>query len=278
MLHPPTVVVPLDFSPFAEHAFRYAAGLARPAGARLHLLHVAPDEPGGPVKNDLLAAAARAGVDLAALTVVQRTGERPAEAIAHYADEVGADLVVMSRHGRRGFRRFFLGSQTDEVLRTAPCPVLVVPNEADPSPRLRRLLVAVDLTDVSAGLVAEARAFAARFGPDARLHLLHVLAPLPYPATRLGEVAYELMPELIGQATTQVQALAGAPGARRDEVHVAHGPAAAVVLREADALGADLVVVASHGPSALDRVLIGSVTERIVRTADRPVLVVRGQR
>ena len=279
MVHPPTVVVPLDFSPFAEHAFRYAAALARTGGAALHLLHVAADDGAGPAKGDLLAVADRVGVDLAALTVVQRTAERPAHAIVAYADEVGADLVVMSRHGRRGLRRFLLGSQTDEVLRTAPCPVLVVPNEADPEPVLHRLLVPVDLTDVSAGLVAQARAFAARYGTGARLDVLHVLAPLPYPTGWIGALAYELLPELRAQATAEVEALAagGGPGAPPAEAHVEHGPPAAVVLREAAAYGSDLVVLTSHGPGVVDRALLGSVTERIVRAADRPVLVVPGR-
>jgi nucleotide-binding universal stress UspA family protein len=51
---------------------------------------------------------------------------KPAEAIVHYAKEHNVDLVVMGTHGRRGFAHMVMGSVTERVVRTAPCPVLTV--------------------------------------------------------------------------------------------------------------------------------------------------------
>jgi nucleotide-binding universal stress UspA family protein len=135
-----TIVVPTDFSPFANEALRIACSLARESGGKLILLHVAqrpvvtvagmPVPPPPPPTIDWSglraeldgAAAGIQGVTIESLAV---EGE-PAATIVDLARERGADLIVMGSHGRTGLSRLLMGSVAEHVVRKAACPVLTV--------------------------------------------------------------------------------------------------------------------------------------------------------
>ena len=134
-----TILHPTDFSPGAEAAFRYACDLARDYGARLVVMHaLEPSLPvvgeGGLVPTDLpeLRDAAEREFDLLRPEVTGvRVGKlirygAAAGTIVDAARELGADLIVLGTHGRTGLGRLLLGSVAEEVVRTAPCPVLTV--------------------------------------------------------------------------------------------------------------------------------------------------------
>ena len=139
-----TIVVPVDFGPASHEAWRVACDLARIGGSRLLLVHVCA-EPlhqawAGQAEDDmealtqewtLEAAEHIAGfvcpreIDPAAVTrtVVHGCAHRE---IVEFARAHGADLIVMGTHGYGPLRRLLLGSVTERVLRTAPCPVMAV--------------------------------------------------------------------------------------------------------------------------------------------------------
>lgn len=136
------ILVPHDFSETGEHALTFALDLAQPLGARVTVLHVyevpAFAFPEMPVEtsdltgqierasqsalDSVVTRAQRPGVDVRALL---REGTVWSE-IQLAAGETRADLVVMGTHGRSGLSRALLGSVTEKVVRTAPCPVLTV--------------------------------------------------------------------------------------------------------------------------------------------------------
>ena len=141
------VVAPVDFSEASRDALRLAGALAADRGAALHALHVVewptslPPYLVGVALPALPEVLERAQAELAAfvaetlagaggedvVTAVRvRLGGLAASAVADYAREVTAGLVVMSTHGRTGIGRFLLGSVTERVVRGAPCPVLTV--------------------------------------------------------------------------------------------------------------------------------------------------------
>lgn len=140
---PKVILAPTDLSETAEEAVDYACELARTLGAKLHLLHViAVPVVGVPelglamtstmidsmIKDnqtalDALAARKAAAADLA--PTILRTGDAR-DVINQTAKEIGADLIVVGTHGRRGVTRVLLGSVAETVVRTAPCPVLTV--------------------------------------------------------------------------------------------------------------------------------------------------------
>jgi nucleotide-binding universal stress UspA family protein len=138
------ILMPTDFSPVSEIAFRYAIDLGRKWGAAVHLLHVldppsssaypegfiaeppglhaaAIDEPSHRLKH-MLAVSAAAGVTT---TLEVRVG-RPVRTILDAASARGSDLIVMGTHGRGRVVQLFLGSVAEGVVRSAPCPVLTV--------------------------------------------------------------------------------------------------------------------------------------------------------
>jgi len=133
-----TILHATDFSDCSEYARRVACSLTRDLGARLIVIHVAPDEIvhagliGGPddVKLHLeelqerLREIFQENLDTHAEVRV-REGE-PASVILQLAEEVHADLIVMGTMGRSGFGRFLLGSVAEAVMHRAKCPVLTV--------------------------------------------------------------------------------------------------------------------------------------------------------
>ena len=140
---PKNILVPTDLSEGAEQALDYACELARTLGAKIHLLNVI----GIPVLGvpelgvaltstmiDSMIADNKAALDQVAShrcgstdlgQVLLRTGDAR-DVINQTAKELGADLIVMGTHGRRGVSRALLGSVAETVVRSAPCPVLTV--------------------------------------------------------------------------------------------------------------------------------------------------------
>jgi nucleotide-binding universal stress UspA family protein len=137
------ILVPIDFSDCSKKALQYALPLAKQHRAAITLLYVVPTpsyaagEYGG-VDYASLEAETRAGADkaLAALAVDEIRGEvsadtlvrmgSPALEIIELAKRLPADMIVVSTHGRTGLKHVFLGSVAENVVRLAPCPVLVV--------------------------------------------------------------------------------------------------------------------------------------------------------
>lgn len=144
------ILVPTDLSAFSEQVLDYALELAKALGASVRLFHTAvmPDYEVPYLVSPGMRGAAAALVEKAAEitahirteleAICQRkyvygvnieysmTEGRPAEAICTLAKEMHADLVIMGSHSRPGLRHVFLGSVAEKVLRTAPCPVLIV--------------------------------------------------------------------------------------------------------------------------------------------------------
>lgn len=137
------IVVPIDFSEASTRAAQYAAALARRLDASLHLVHVIePTELaggaleffGGPPAAllDQLYWAKRSqlvaiGTSLGNVSVTSEVRHgTPADSIKNAAIDYGADLVIMSTHGRSGLSHLLMGSVAEQVIRTARCPVLVV--------------------------------------------------------------------------------------------------------------------------------------------------------
>jgi len=140
-----TILVPIDFSEHSAAALALAIQLAKSSDAALHLAHVddfiAYTLPNGAVIYDAITLARlregmrqrllamQAEVQKAGVARVQTTvleGQPDVEVVRHAA-ELGADLIIMGTHGRRGFSHLMLGSVAERVVRKAPCPVIAVP-------------------------------------------------------------------------------------------------------------------------------------------------------
>lgn len=292
-----TILFPTDFSNVAEGAFAHAAHLALRYHATIHVFNVeAPDSGDTPNPMDFLPGepAEGTGADEDAVQYVnvqtatqeqgtvpvvyaQTDSTSPAEAIVGYASDEEIDLVVMGTHGREGMDRLLSGSVSEQVVRTAPCPVFTVLPSKKPSgvPTIARVLAPVDLSEQSEMVMQHAAALSDAYA--APLDLLHVVEEAAYPNAYGLDPLTPSLPNVQDRAREALETLAGRLDLRTDPVniHVLAGHAARDIVEFADEHEADLIVMATHGRTGLKRFLIGSVAEKVVRRAPCPVFTLK---
>jgi nucleotide-binding universal stress UspA family protein len=293
-----TILVPLDGSPFGEQALQHAQLLAVRHDAALHLVHVhvelmpqgatalAPDWDQRRrlgAQHYLESVAAQVGRD--GVPAVARLLEGPFRAaMIHYIESQAVDLVVMSTHGRGGISRAWLGGMADTLIRASRVPVLLVRPHDDEAgaqalPSAAHALVALDGSSFAEAALDSALEIA---GAEGRITLLQVLPPAHVVGAPFDESGWMHDPD-VQQAQEErcgaymqgiVQRLEGRTGDVRALVRT-HPQPAVVIARVAETEGADFIAIATHGRGSALRTLLGSVADKVVRTADVPVLVVR---
>lgn len=290
------VLLATDGSEDARRATGWLAGFPLPPATAVRVV-MAVVLPHSPLEIDtirsfnaaLLAAARQtAGEARAALSgrwpdaeIAVREGD-PRQEIPRAAEEWGADLVVLGARGLGAVRGFLLGSVSTGVVRHARCPVLVVKG---PAGGLARAVVAVD---GSADSLAAARFFASLPLPRAlRVRLLAVVEPLHFPspapdvvappmATALDDMVRERKTELEGVLARVERDFRGKVA--EVEASVSLGRPSEEIAQAAREPGVDLVVVGARGLGVLKRLVLGSVSERVLHHVECPVLIVKGAR
>lgn len=292
-----TIVVGVDFSPLGDVALAGASALAGSLGIKtIHLVHVAEAFPLVPVAGfgftpEAVGVAIDAELEearkkLAKVKVPGFEGRvthevrmgPPAPELATAAAKARADFLVVASHDRSVLGRMIVGSVASALLRIAPCPVLVVGKDRPWTNAIKHIVAGVDLAPVSAAVVAEALEIAAATSAEVRITACFRV-PRLLPATgsstdtmergvdeRFSKAYQERVDELVkkgrrGDQTVIVDIVPELP---------AHG----VLLRQAKAIHADLVVIGTSGHNALERILLGSTAHRVVLEAPCPVLVV----
>jgi len=299
MSMPNSILVPLDGSTLSTEALPLARTLARHYGAELHLVHVIPPAlqlPLASVESDLgVREQVRAGA-LRYLEDFQREAEaegifasarvlegRAGTALRDFIDLWGIELVVMTSHGSGGVVRWWLGSVADELLSTAPADVLLVPPWDDtldrPSgvPRFQKVLISLDGSELSERALPPAIELAELY--SAELYAATVV-PKPFELTSIyGVSGVELSgpghEERLEEARAYLRQVAERFGVAIEGRVVESGTPAEGIQSAVRAVGADLVVISSHGRGGLERVVLGSVADKVIRSSLVPVLVVR---
>jgi len=277
------ILFPTDFSQRAQAALPAAVSLAETHGAELHFLHVANTNgnksadvpnpfPGEAEARETLESGRGAPGGTRVTRNVTR-GRTPGVAILEFARDLDVDLIVMGSHGRRGFQLWNVGSVTEDVLRHAQRPVLVVRTGEDgtENPKTRRILVPIDFSDATRKLLSHAIELSRTM--DASLELIHVIEIPTYPDFYVATLG---LPENRRAALDRLKRLAGDLASNFPvAVRVKHGRVPNEISEYAAAHGHDLIVMASHGHTGVRRVLLGSATEGVVRRAPCPVLVLK---
>lgn len=292
------VLVPLAGSAMAEQALPVGASLARRGGAALHLVSVVQPIP--------LAVAAEIGqyeVDLGReardelerymTEVLERTRESQgpavrgdvidgdaAKALADYVAREGIGLVVMTTHARTGFSRRWLGSVADRLLRRTSAAVLLLRPQESPQPdRFPRVQVALD-GERDEAVLAAALALGALTSTESYLLTRAVPASVPImsplPAYSVGHHPDWARQQDIEarNALARLVARVDFRGARVTTEVVPAENVADGLLAVARARSVDLIVVGTHGATGLERLILGSVADKIIRGANQPVLVI----
>ncbi len=289
------ILVPVDFSDASQRALELALLVRGATGSQVTLLHVASEHrltddfemPPAliPVYDKLQAQIRKRQEDLLASLRTPQVDETllveggPAAQILAQIEAGGHDLVVMGTHGRTGLDHVLMGSVAAGVLRRSPVPVLVTHGQTEVK-AINDILVPVDFSERSsralelAGTLADAM--------DARIALLHVSPIHPTLLAEMRDFAYdgaalEALESSRRQAVgARLRALAQRfiPDDRLGGLWARDGIAAAQTILEQSEEGRfDLVVLGSRGRTGLNRALLGSVAERVVRLSKLPVLV-----
>jgi nucleotide-binding universal stress UspA family protein len=189
-----------------------------------------------------------------------------------------SSMIVMGRRGRTGLKRLMMGSVTARVIGHAPCNVLVVPRAAQLE--FTNIVVATDGSKYSVAAASEAIGLAKRNGSA-----LTVLSVVPADIDTPVDVGFTVnQQELIAEKEMQEaekNARAVKEAAQKENVSVKalimSGKPADAIIEIAKERRADLIVLGSHGRTGLERLLMGSVAERVIVLATCPVLVVKGK-
>ncbi len=292
------ILVPVDFSELSIGALAYAESVAGWYQSEVTALHAAPTFDAVEVQSDglfepvqvvytmtpeqigtrLRSAMDVAGVPHHGVAVAAEAGTA-SEVILDQAKKRNADLVVMSTHGRGGWDRVILGSVTEKVLRSAPCPVLIVPPHAPQSPAriVDSVLCAVDFSPASLHAVDFAVDFAHRArAPVTFLHVVEWLAEEEPPEVPPTDIQ-EFRGYLVHEAEERLKELVAKQRHIERGAHakVVPGRAYQEILATASGIAADLIVIGAQGRGGPPFRLLGSTTEQVVRTASCPVLMVR---
>ena len=306
------IVLPLDGSEIAEQALPYAKALALRLSVPLRLLlAVEPESPA--IVQSLLAGRhwaesesvrAQRGEEylsgkasslqedgLQVETTVPR--REPSAAIVEDAARDPDALIAMASHGRSGLARWWMGSVADRVLHTADNPVLIIRAQESPSSSggaaLSRLIVPLDGSELAELALPHVTRLAGAMGLPVTLlqitvsesdYFSHIaIGPGVVPASLPSSPS---ITELIQMATSEAQGYLEkvrerlvSQGLADVETQVVRGTPADSIVDLATAEEGRLVAMTTHGRSGVRRMVLGSVSERVVRQSGCPVLLVR---
>jgi nucleotide-binding universal stress UspA family protein len=302
MIEIPRILCPVDFSDASQHAVNYAVALARWYTARLTLLHVYDVMPLAPIAPEMIPGftvgpeyrerllcdlerfAKPAGADTVPVEFAVVEGQPGLEIVRH-ATENASGLIVLGTHGRSGLERLLLGSVTERVLHRAPCPVLVVPPRAPHAPAapvFKRILCGIDFSACSLHALEYALSLAQE--TDACLTLAHVFEtdasmPADWRTSLQPAAVREALVALEAERRTRLaHAVPANMGSCTTDTVMACGPSARELLRLARDRAADVIVLGVRGRNAADLLVFGSTTNKVVRQATCPVMVVNAPR
>ncbi len=297
-----TLLVPLDGSPFSAKALPVAAAIAKRSGAAVHVVTVldpsayVPFVPGEvlvPVM-DTDALAARRDADSAAIRSVaeQLTADgisasgqllegTVVEALSEHAVSIGADLVIMTTHGRSGLERLWLGSVATSFLQRAPCPVYLVRPTGDsaeaPAVSTGRVLVSLDGSAFGDAIIPYAKRFAEAMGASIELFTVaipHAIPMAPFGTDSLLADEGDLTRQE-HEAQQRLRELAATmPEGTSVEVSTDMTAASAIIER-AESIGASVIAMATHGRTGLARLVLGSCADAVLRGAPQAMLLYR---
>ena len=294
------ILVPLDGSDLAEDAIGMAAAIARRSRATIDLLMVhepvlGVSDVGWNEKQIVaeqrylrnIAAELQSWAGLSPRQPLVRG--KPADLIAVRAVDCGADLIVMTSHGRTGWSRAWIGSVADAVVRSSNVPVLMLkPSELRQNRRalhksVDRIVVPLDGSAVAMEVFAAVRDLATCW--DARVELVRVVAPVPLllpgegysfalPTIPDAEATEGVRREAVVQLDRDADAFRNAGIEVGEPLVVVSTKPAQAIVDFASAREAKMIAMATHGRGH-SRLLVGSITDKVRRATELPVLVYR---
>lgn len=298
------VLCPVYFDETSPAAIEYARHFAQQSNGSVLLLHVVPTdelhllrkvyrpERGGganatwaeQVAREQMQELANAHLDGVRHELVTRFHNDPAAGVLEAENEIAPDVVVMGTHGRTGLAHLILGSVAEKVARESRCPVFTTHRDdaLGSATPFQKILVPIDIAEHSTEALVQARRIAEYSrGTVYPLHIVpsdetDLLLRDVYEA-REGERANLVKAERVAKQKLDRLAEAHLNGVRYETtLHVSGDPAKTIAEMERT-VGADLLIMTTHGFHGLFRLLLGSLTEKMMRESSCPVLSLRHQ-
>jgi nucleotide-binding universal stress UspA family protein len=296
-IHLRTILCAIDFSEFASQAIPYAVGLSKSFGAHLlvfHSVNINEDQlfasPIAEYEEELQRLARKALKNIEKIMVPYEinwspvvTKGNPVDKVEEIVGQAEVDLVIAASHGLSGIKRLLLGTIVERMARELNCPFLIIrrqkrfkPSEDKVHFALKNVVVGCDLSPDSSPVLEYARYFAKTF--NSSIHLLYTMeSPVdenfidktdgPYDEVqqilinRMHDRLLDLYPITTGEGFTVKAVLkTGIPGE--------------ALVQYSKQQAADLMIVGIKRHGTIEKFLVGSTTEAVIRHSTCPVLVV----
>jgi nucleotide-binding universal stress UspA family protein len=259
-----------DGSKFSEGAIREVINLAKICSSKIYAVSVVEINPEfmaqapqlvekyeKETRQHLESVKSRASKEGLDCEVIVHEGEEPYQYIIDEAAKKQAEMIIMGRYGRTGLKRLLMGSVTARVIGHSPCKVMVIPETAKVS--YKNILIATDGSKYSDAAALEAISIAKRCGSDL-IAISVATKDKNLPSAK--------------KSVEKISRIAEKEGLKAKTLTL-RGIPYNVIVETAGKKNADIIVVGSHGRTGLDRLLMGSVTERVIGHANCEVLVVK---
>jgi nucleotide-binding universal stress UspA family protein len=282
------ILAATDFSTRSQRAVRRAGLLARESGAELALTHVVDDDrPSGMVQLERKEAERMLAEQIGTIPQLQGVACHPLvvegdpfEGILRAAAASGADLLVMGAHRKHLLRDVFVGTTVERVIRTGPRPVLMVNAEADQPYRVAFAAVNRSKHSVNAIRVAQALGWTGHV----QLILIHAFSAIAKGKMKVVGISQTEIDEHVAAERRRVTGeltkflSSSKIDAARGLLRVEEGEPFDVISRAVHEGKPDVLLIGTRGRSGLLKLLLGSVTEQVLRRLDVDILAVPPQR
>ncbi len=282
------ILCPLDFSEASRPALEHAKVFAKAYKTELVLMHVTPtiseaytalmpDFPSfvGQKEEDLIEKFNEFSGDWKGkYKKVIRAGT-PYVEILNFAKSGNCDLIILGTKGISKFERLLIGSTGERVARKSECPVLTV-HPKPKGPQIKNILVPVDLSPLSYAMLPVVASLAKKYKAEISLLYVVEIGHQLDPKKQNNEFEYfEKIKEKLADQWELPDAFDKIETKKFIRNHM--GSAGYGIMEFAQDWDVDLIAMATHGRSGISKVLLGSVTEKVIKIAPCPVLSVRSQ-
>ena len=291
------IICSTDFSDYSNHAVPYSIALAKEFGAKLYMCHII-EISSAAIYGEFISESSEQQIQRRNYAYEQLnklmgeysvewepliTTGNVANEIARLAKEKCVDMAITATHGRSGLKRLILGSVTERLMRTLPCPLLAVRSrEQDSVPsagqniRLERILVGCDFSPDSNLAFQYGLSLAQEF--QSQLYLTHVIEPPVYKdflksAMESGEAFRRTLDDQLNEKLKNMVPEEARNWCTPKTILLA-GRSYEEITKYAGVHEIDLIVLGIRGHGLVETLLIGSTTDRVVRQAPCPVLSV----
>lgn len=269
-----TILVPTDFSDYALFALKAASCIARKVNAKIILAHVY-NLPSDGIEmyhyidqyyKEIKTSATKKLNELALKKFLKGITVEKLILTDILMWEIvtldrfkNVDLIVLGSHGKSGFNRVFIGSNTEKIVRLAGAPVLTIKNEPEDF-EVKHMVFASDFNDESYYAFEKIKSFADIY--DSHIDLLKVITPREFETTRQSA---KLMNDFVFKFNLKKYSVN-----IYNDYNIEQG-----IIDFSDETNADLVALETHGRTGIAHLILGSLTESLVKHESRPVLSIK---